>query len=147
MQLVHVPYKGPAPAVTAVLGGEVPVGIGASPAVIPMIQAKRVNALAVTSAKRIGPLPAVPTVAESGFPGFEVTNNHGILAPGGTPAPIVKLLNGEIQSLLQTEEARAKLSTQGLEVVGSTPEEFRNIVKAELERWTRVIREARITVN
>ena len=147
MQLIHVPYKGPAAAVTAVMGGEVQVGIGASPAVIPMIQAKRVQPLAVTSAKRMGPLPSVPTVAESGFPGFEVTNNHGILAPARTPASIIKLLNAEVQAMLQTEAARTRLSTQGLEVIGSTPEEFRAIVKAELTRWTRVIKEAGIAVN
>ena len=146
-QLVHVAYKGPAPAMTAVLGGEVPVGVGASPAAIPMIQAKRVQPLAVTSAKRLGPLPNVPTVAEQGFPGFEVTNNHGILAPAGTPPAIVKVLNAEIQGMLQAEDVRAKLSTQGLEIAGSTPEQFRAITKAELDRWTRVIREARIVVN
>ncbi|HYC47249.1 MAG TPA: tripartite tricarboxylate transporter substrate binding protein [Burkholderiales bacterium] len=146
-QLVHVPYKGPAAAVTAVLGGEVPVGIGASTAVIPMIQAKRVQPLAVTSAKRLGPLPNVPTVAEGGFSGFEVTNNHGILGPAGVAAPIVKLLNAEIQGLLQTEEARAKLASYGLEVAGSTPEEFRRIVQSEFSRWTRVIREAGIVVK
>jgi tripartite-type tricarboxylate transporter receptor subunit TctC len=146
-QLTHVPYKGPAPAMTAVLGGEVPIGIGASPAVIPMIQAKRVQPLAVTSAKRLGPLPNVPTVAEQGFAGFEVTNNHGIMGPAGVPPAIVKLLNTEIQGMLQTEDVRAKLLTQGLEIAGSTPEEFRAITKAELDRWTRVIREARITVN
>jgi len=147
MELLHVPYKGPAPATTAALGGEVQVGLGASTAVIPLIHAKRLNALAVTSATRLGPLPAVPTLAESGFPGLAVTNNHGILAPNGTPASVIKVLNGEIRDLLDKEETRASFAVRGLEVAASSPEEFRAIVMAELARWTRVIKEARIAGN
>jgi tripartite-type tricarboxylate transporter receptor subunit TctC len=147
VELVHVPYKGPAPAVTAVLGGEVQIGVGASTAAIPLVQAKRLNALAVTSANRLSPIPAVPTLAESGFPGVEVTNNHGILAPAGTPVAIVRLINAEVRELLQTADAKAGLAVRGLEVAGSTPEEFRAIVQAELTRWTRLIRDARISVN
>jgi tripartite-type tricarboxylate transporter receptor subunit TctC len=146
-ELGHVPYKGPAPAVTAVLGGEVQVGVGASSAAIPLVQAKRINALLVTGAKRLGPLPGVPTIGESGFPGVEVTNNHGILAPAGTPQAIVKLLSEEINALLRTEEARAGLAARGLDEAASTPEQFRRIVTAELARWTRVIKEAKITAN
>jgi tripartite-type tricarboxylate transporter receptor subunit TctC len=147
MELLHVPYKGPASAVTAALGGEVQVGFGASTAVIPLVQAKRLNALAVTSAKRLGPLPAVPTLGESGHPGLVVTNNHGILAPRGTPESVVKLLNDEIHRLLQTDEARASFAVRGLEPAASTPNEFRAIVAAELARWTRIIKEARIAGN
>ena len=147
MELLHVPYKGPAPAVTAALGGEVEIGFGASTAVIPLVQAKRLNALVVTSAKRLGPLPAVPTLGESGYPGLVVTNNHGILAPSGTPASVVKLINGEIRSLLQTDDARASFAVRGLEAAASTPDEFRAIVTAELARWTRIIKDARITAN
>lgn len=146
-ELGHVPYKGPAPAVTAVLGGEVQVGVGASSAAIPLVQAKRINALLVTGTKRLGPLPGVPTIGESGFPGIEVTNNHGILAPAGTPQAIVKLLSDEINALLRTEEARAGLAARGLDEAASTPEQFRRIVTAELARWTRVIKEAKITAN
>lgn len=147
IELVHVPYKGPAPAVTAAIGGEVQIGAGASPAVIPVVQAKRLNALAVTGPKRLGPLPDVPTVAESGFPGFNVTNNHGIVAPAGTPPAIVKLLNAEIRALVQTEEMKAKFPALGLEPAPSTPEEFTAIVKSELEKWTRVIKDANIKAN
>jgi len=147
IELLHVPYKGPAPAVTAAVGGEVQMGVGASTAVIPVVQAKRLNALAVTSARRLGALPDVPTVAESGFPGFNVTNNHGIVAPAGTPASVVKLLNAEVQALLQVAEIKAKFPALGLETAGSTPEEFREIVKSELEKWTRVIKDANIKAN
>jgi tripartite-type tricarboxylate transporter receptor subunit TctC len=147
IELLHVPYKGPAPALTAVVGGEVQVGVGASSAVIPVFLAKRVNALAVTSAKRLGAVPDVPTVAESGFPGFDVTNNHGIVAPAGTPASVVRLLSAEIQAMMRVEEIRSKFPTLGLEPAASTPEEFTDIVRAELEKWTRVIRDANIKAN
>ena len=147
IQLLHVPYKGPAPAMTAVVGGEVQIAVGASTAALPIVQAKRVHALAVTSAKRLGVLPEVPTVAEAGFPGFDVVNNHGILAPAGTPASVVRLLNAEIRNMLQMDDVKAKFPTLGLEAAGSTPDEFRDIVKAELARWTRVIKDANITAN
>ena len=147
IKIVHIPYKGPAPAIAAVVGGEVQIGIGASTAAVPIVQAKRLNALAVTSAKRLGALPEVPTVAESGFAGFNVVNNHGILAPAGTPASVVRLLNAEIQKMLQMDDVKAKFPALGLEAAGSTPDEFRDIVKAELARWTRVIKDANITAN
>ena len=146
-QLIHVPYKGPAPAATAVVGGEVQIGIGASSAVIPLVQAKRVHALAVTSPKRLGALPDVPSVAESGYPGFSVINNHGIVAPAGTPVPIVRLLNAEVRALLQNEEIRTKFPPLGLEPATSTPEEFTEIVTSELAKWTRVIKDANIKAN
>jgi len=146
-QLIHVPYKGPAPAATAVVGGEVQIGIGASSAVIPLVQAKRVHALAVTSPKRLGALPDVPSVAESGYPGFSVINNHGIVAPAGTPVPIVRLLNAEVRAMLQNEEIRTKFPPLGLEPAASTPEEFTEIVKSELAKWTRVIKDANIKAN
>ena len=146
-QLIHVPYKGPAPAATAVVGGEVQIGIGASSAVIPLVQAKRVHALAVTSPKRLGALPDVPSVAESGYPGFSVINNHGIVAPAGTPVPIVRLLNAEVRAMLQNEEIRTKFPPLGLEPAASIPEEFTEIVKSELAKWTRVIKDANIKAN
>ena len=147
IELLHVPYKGPAPAVTAAVGGEVQIGVGASTAVIPVVQAKRLNALAVTGAKRLGALPDVPSVAEAGFPGFNVTNNHGIVAPAGTPAAIVRLLNAEIRSMLDVEEIRARFPALGLETAPSTPEEFTEIVASELRKWTRVIKDANIKAN
>jgi len=147
LELVHVPYKGAGAAVTAVIGNEVPIGLGAITAAVSAIQAKRMNGLAVTSIRRNGALPAVPTLAESGFPGFDVVNHHGILAPAGTPMPIVRLINAEIQTLLKQEDVRAKFPALGLEAAGSTPEEFTAIVKSELARWTRVIKDANITPN
>src|SRR5262249_54313379 len=101
MQLLHVPYKGGPPSITAAVTGEVQLTLTSLAPAMPMIQAKRLNALAVTSIKRIGALPDVPTVAESGFPGFDVPSTFGILAPAGTPAAVIKLLNAEIRNTLQ----------------------------------------------
>ena len=146
-QLLHVPYKGAPLAIAAAAAGEVQIAMAAITGALPLIQAKRVNALAISSIKRNGALPTVPTVAESGFPDFHVVNNHGIVAPAGTPAPVVKLLSAEIRSIVQLDDVRSKLPALGLEAAGSTSEEFTAIVKSELKRWTRVIEEAHIAPN
>jgi tripartite-type tricarboxylate transporter receptor subunit TctC len=147
MELLHVPYKGAGPAVIALTGGEVQIGFASVASSMSMIQAKRLNALAASSAKRTVALPDVPTVAESGFPGFEVINTYGIIAPAGTPATVVKLLNAEIRNIVQMDEIKAKFVEQGLEATGSTPDEWRALMEAEVAQWARVIKDARITVN
>jgi len=147
MELLHVPYKGGAPVVAALMGGEVLISFASITATMPMIQAKRLHALAVSSAKRVGALPEVPTVAESGFPGFNVTNPFGLLAPAATPAAVVKLLNAEIRAIVQMDDVKAKFAAQGFEAAGSTPQEFRAIAEAEVAQWARVIKAARITIN
>lgn len=147
MELLHVPYKGAGPAVIALTGGEVQIGFSSVASAMSMIQAKRLHALAASSAKRTVALPEVPTVAESGFPGFEVTNTYGILAPAGTPAAVVKLLNAELRNIVRMDEIRAKFVEQGLEATGSTPDEWRALMEAEVSQWARVIKDAQITVN
>ena len=147
MKLLHVPYKGGAPSVLGLAGGEVEIGLGSGTAAIPMINAKRLNALAVTSAKRISALPTVPTIAESGFPGFDATSTFGILAPAGTPAGVIKLLNAEIRNIVQLNDVKATFATQALEAVGSTPDEFKAVTAAEIAQWARVIKDANITAN
>ena len=112
-----------------------------------MVNAKRVNALAITSGKRAEALPGVPTVAESGVPGFDVTLLLGILAPAGTPAAVVKRLNAEIRNVLQMEDIKAKFVDQGTEARGSTPDEYRSLMNAEIAQWARVVKEAGITAN
>ena len=147
MQLIHVPYKGGPAGITALAGGEVEVGFGSVSAAIPLVKAKRLNAVAVTSVKRSSGLPEVPTVAESGFPGFNVANTFGVLAPAGTPAAAVKLLNAEIRRIVQMDDIKAKFAGQGLEAAGSTPDEFKAIIEAEVAQWGRIIKDARITAN
>jgi tripartite-type tricarboxylate transporter receptor subunit TctC len=142
-----VPYKGGAPAVMALVGGEVQLSFASITATLPMIQGKRLNGLAVSSAKRSEALPQVPTLAESGVAGFNVTNPFGLLAPSETPAAVVKLLNAEVRRIVQLDEVRAKFAVQGFEAVASTPAEFRAITEAEQAQWARVIRDAHITIN
>jgi tripartite-type tricarboxylate transporter receptor subunit TctC len=140
----HVPYKGAGPAVVALTGGEVPVALGTTASAMPMIRAKRIVALAVTGGKRVEALADVPTIAESGFPGYSVTVDYGLLAPKGTPRSIVKLLNSEIAKIARMEDVKAKLAIQGFEPAASTPEELRALTKANVELWGRVIRDAGI---
>ncbi len=147
IELLHVPYKGGAPFAIGLTGGEVQIGFPSVAAAIPMINAKRLNALAIASGKRIGVLPDVPTVAESGFPGFDVATTYGIFAPRGTPAGVVTRLNAEIRNIVQMEDIKARFAEQGMEAAGSTPEEWRAMVEAETAQWARVIKSAHITVN
>lgn len=144
MQLLHVPYKGAAPVVAALTSGEVQVGFSSLAAALPMINANRLNALAVTSSKRAKAFPELPTIAESGFPGFDVTPWYGIVAPAKTPSAIVRLLNTEIGKVLQFPDVQANFASQGLEATGSTPERFRTVMAEETKLWARVIKDAGI---
>jgi len=147
VRFLHVPYKGAGPVVLATAGGEVAVGSGGAPAAIPMIKAKRLIPLAVSSAKRIGALPDVPTVAESGIPGFNVTPIFGILAPAATPPEIVNLLSTEIRRIVESDDTKARFLGQALDARSSTSAEFRSIVEAEVAQWARVIKEAGIVAD
>ena len=147
MEILHVPYKGSPPAVTALLGGEVQISFASITAMLPTIQAKRLQALAVSSVKRIAVLPGVPTVAESGYPGFDVSSTFGIFAPAGTPAAVIKLLNAELRKIVQMDDVRAKFTAQALEAAASTPDELKTIIEAEVAQWARVIKDANITAN
>ncbi|MEA3155686.1 MAG: hypothetical protein QOK44_3275, partial [Betaproteobacteria bacterium] len=112
-----------------------------------LVKAGRLNAIAVSSAKRAKSLPNVPTVAESGFPDFDVTPWYGYMAPAGTPKPIVQVLNTEIGRILEMPDVQAAFLTQGLEATRSTPERMRQIMLEELVRWTKVIKDANITAE
>jgi tripartite-type tricarboxylate transporter receptor subunit TctC len=144
IDIVHVPYKGAGPAMTALLSNEVQVMMATTPVALTQVQAKRVRALAVSSRKRSKLVPDLPTIAESGFPGFETDTWYGVLAPLRTPATIVAKINGDINQLLKSREVQAQFEQQGAEPAGGTPEEFRGFAEAELARWTKVIRAARI---
>lgn len=147
IELLHVAYKGAAPTSAALTAGEVKVAFSRVAAALPMIQAKRINALAVTTAKRLETLPEVPTVSESGVPGFDVTITFGVLAPAGTPIAVVNLLNAEIRNIMQMPDVRTRLAAQALAAGMSTPNEYRTITEAETTQWTRVIKDARIPAN
>src|SRR5688572_660306 len=144
VNILHVAYKGTPPILGAVGSGEVHLGYLTLAGVLGSWKAGRINALAVTSAKRVRGAPELPTIAESGLPGYDVTPWYGMLAPAGTPAAIVTLLNTEISRIVQSPDIQEKLVVQGLEPTASTPQQFRQIMQSEIEKWAKVIREAGI---
>ncbi|HEX4325352.1 MAG TPA: tripartite tricarboxylate transporter substrate-binding protein [Burkholderiales bacterium] len=140
VNIVPVPYKGGGPAVVGLLGGQVQMMFAPASAASTYIKAGRLRALAVTTAKRFVLLPDVPTVAESGVPGFEVAANFGLLAPGGTPPAIVQRLNAEVVAALKRPEVRQNFLAAGVEPIGSTPEEFVAVIKAEMATAGKVMK-------
>jgi tripartite-type tricarboxylate transporter receptor subunit TctC len=140
VQMTHVPYKGSAPAVTDLLGGQVDLMFDNMPSVLPHVKAGKLRGIAVTTAKRSPAAPEIPTIAESGVPGFEATSWFGILAPAGTPKEIVTKLNKEIVRILSLPDVKAQLSGQGAEPAGDTPQQFAAHIKAEIAKWEKVVK-------
>lgn len=143
-ELLHVPYRGDAASVTALLGGEIPLIVAPPTAVMPNIKAGKLRALATTGAQRWSAMPEVPTVAEQGVAGYDVSSWAGFMAPAGTPRPVVERLRSETLKALQVAAVRARLEEMGGEARGSTPEEMTAMVSAELKRWTAVVNDAHI---
>jgi len=138
---VHVPYKGGAPALNDLIGGQLSFMIENMPGTMPFVKAGKLRALAVTSAERSPLEPALPTMAESGVPGYEVAGWQGLFAVAGTPAEILARLQAEVAKVLRQPDVRERLAALGAEPVGSTPAEFGAFVRAEHARWGRIIRE------
>lgn len=147
IDLLHVPYKGAAPAVQAVVAGEVQAFCGNLPPTMGQIKAGRVRPLAVTTLARNGELPDVPTVAESGYPGFETVAWFGFFAPKGTPQPIVERFAAEIAEVLRLPDVRDGLIAQGTEPIGSAPAAFRAYVEGEIAKWTKVAQAANVRLD
>ncbi len=146
INMVHVPYKGLSPSLTALLSGEVQL-MFASPAILPQVRSGKLRPLAVTSAKRSQALPEVPTIAESGVPGYETGSWYGMLAPAGTPRAIIDRLNREIVKILLEPELKKSLALEGAEPVGNSPGEFAEYIRLELARWARTIKQASIKME
>lgn len=142
VKLVHVPYKGVNLAMNDVLSGQIQLVVIGIPAAAPHVKAGRLRALALVAAQRSPVLPDVPTVAEAGLPGFEVITWYGILAPAGTPRPIVARLNTELVSIMHAAELKGRLEAMATEPVTSTPEEFADLIKREIAKWSDVVRRA-----
>jgi tripartite-type tricarboxylate transporter receptor subunit TctC len=147
IKVLHVPYKGTGPAVQDTIGGQVQLVFGAVPVTLPHVKAGRLRALAVTTQKRIAAAPDLPTVEEVGFPGYEVTNWHGLVGPKGIPRDIVLRLNREIGEVVKGDEMKKNLVAEGLEPAGGTPERFGEILKNEMARWGKVVKQAGIKVD
>ena len=147
IELQHVPYKGAAQALTDLISGQIDLYASSVPTLIGQVRNHKVRPLAVTSAKRSEQLPDVPTLAESGYKNFDAVTWFGVLAPAGTPAAIVKTLNTEINKVLVLPDVIAKLKSDGGEVMGGTPEAFAALLKAEIPRWGKIVRDSGATID
>ncbi|HEX3678146.1 MAG TPA: tripartite tricarboxylate transporter substrate binding protein [Galbitalea sp.] len=140
ISLVHIPYKGAAPAITDVLAGQVPVMFATTPPAVQYMRTGRLRPLGVTSRERLAVLPTVPTIAESGYPGFELSNWYSLLAPAGTPRPIIDKLAGEIVAILRLPDVRERIAALGNEIETSTPQQFDERIRKEIAMWQKVLK-------
>lgn len=140
IKLTHVPYKGSGPAVIDLVGGHVQLMFGAVSTTLAQLQNGRLRAIAITSPQRWPALPEIPTVAESGIPGFEASSWYGVLAPAGTPAPIVSKLHTDMATAINAPDIRKHLLDLGMSTVANTPREFADVIRNDMARWGKLIR-------
>jgi tripartite-type tricarboxylate transporter receptor subunit TctC len=140
VDMVHVPYKGGAPAMVDLLAGQISMTFGDIPTALPHIRSGRLRSIAVTAAQRSPLLPDVPTIAEQGLPGFDVSAWFGVFTTAGTPRPVVNQLNAEIARILRLPDVREKLLAVGMEPVTNSPDEFAAFVQSEIAKWARVVK-------
>ena len=145
--ITHVPYKGTGPAIVDLLSGQTQLVFAGVPGISAQVRAGRLRALGVSTTRRLAVFPDVPTIAEAGVPGYEATQWYGVLAPAGTPRPVVERLNREIVGVLKTKQMQDRLAADGSEPYASTPEEFAAYIKSEIARWAPVIKAAGIRVD
>jgi tripartite-type tricarboxylate transporter receptor subunit TctC len=141
IDIVHVPYKGGGPAVQDLVGGQVLMGVLGSTPLIPHHKAGRIRIVAFTSKERFAPMPEIPTVHESGFPGFDTSQWLGLLAPRGTPQEVVSRLHLETANALALADVKERLAQAALQPVGNTPGEFAAVIRTDIERWAKLARE------
>jgi tripartite-type tricarboxylate transporter receptor subunit TctC len=146
-KLVHIPYKGSAPAVAALMGGDTDIMFDNVPNIMAQLKAGSVRPLAVTGLKRSSLFPEVPTIAESGVPGYEVNVWFGLQMPAGTPKAIVDQVNQQLAAIYKSEEVTKRFNDQGVEIVASTPEGFANLIKSEIAKWGKVVKDADIKIE
>src|SRR6185295_14608997 len=144
VDLLHVPYKGTGPAVTDLLGGQIDLLFAPAQAVLPHVKAGKLKALATTGARRPETIPDLPTVAESGLPGYEAVGWFGLLAPAATPKPIVERLSADANRVLADRDVRSRMIALGADPRGNTPEEFAHFIRADQAKWAKLMREAGI---
>jgi tripartite-type tricarboxylate transporter receptor subunit TctC len=147
INIVHVPYKGAAPALADLLGGHVQMSFDPLPSSLSNIKSGKLRALAVTTLSRSPSLSDVPTISESGIPGYELNGWSGLLVPAGTPARVVNFLNSHIVKILQMPDVKSRFTSMAFEVIGNTPEEFQRFIGREVEKWGKVVRSANISAD
>jgi tripartite-type tricarboxylate transporter receptor subunit TctC len=140
VRMTHVPYKGASPAITGLMGGEIAMYVSTIPAASPMLKSGRIKALGVTSAKRIAALPELPTIAESGLAGYEVTNWWGVVLPAGPPRDILARVHQDVMRVLKLPDVQGRFAGEGGDVVANTPEEFAAFIREEIPKWTKAIK-------
>ena len=145
IKLVHIAYKGAAPAIADLLGGQIPAGIANVPALLPLVQSARLRALAVTGAQRFAQWPSVPTMAESGMPGYDVTSWYGVCAPAGTPRPVIEKVNAGLSAVLRAPDVQQRMNEMVIDAAPTSPEAFAAFIRAETDRWAKVVKDAGIT--
>ncbi len=142
VKTLHIPYKGGGPALTAVLGGEADLSVLSASAVMPHVNTGRLRALAITSPRRMSALPQIPTVAESGVPGYDFASWVGVMAPGSTPAALIGAINSVMVRAARAPELVARFTRDATDVVANSPAEFRGFIQAEARRWAKVVRDS-----
>jgi tripartite-type tricarboxylate transporter receptor subunit TctC len=147
IDLVHVPYKSGGLSAAALLAGEVAVSFNTIPSALPYVKAGRLRAIGVSSPQRSPAVPSVPTIAEMGYPGFSASGIAGLVAPAGTPAEAINRVHAEVVKLLKLPAVVERFAVLGLDPVGSTPAEFAQFIKADLEKWTRLTKELNLTLQ
>jgi tripartite-type tricarboxylate transporter receptor subunit TctC len=147
INVVHVPYKGTSPALTDTISGQTQVVFGTVASTLPFIKSGQLKALAVTTSTRLPALPDVPTIAESGYANFQVSNWHGLVGPKGMPADVVTKLNKAINEVLKAPGMDTQMATDGLSAAGGTPEEFGAILKRETDNWGQLVKTKGIKLN
>lgn len=147
VRLVHVPYKGAAMGLNDVIGGNVELYVSSIPTLIGHIKNGKIRALAVTSVNRVDDLPQVPTVAEVGYKGFEAVTWFGVLGPAGLPKDVVEKVNAEVNKALGAEDVKKKLEDQGVDIAGSTPEAFGKLVRDDIAKWGRIVKDSGAKVD
>ena len=139
VQMIHIPYRGSGPAMIGLLAGEAPVMFLPAINAVPQLASGRLRALAVTSRERLAAMPELPTVAESGLPGYESSQWYGLLAPAGTPAEVLDVLNARVSNIMQSADMKARMTSDGLVPIGGSREQFAVHIKSEIAKWAKVI--------
>ncbi|HEV8520606.1 MAG TPA: tripartite tricarboxylate transporter substrate binding protein [Burkholderiales bacterium] len=147
VRMTHVPYKGGGPALTDLIAGQISLVFATSQTGLPQVKAGRLRALAVTTPERIPAEPNLPTVAESGVPGYEVTNWHGLIGPKGLPRAVVNRMHDEVANLIKLKDMEDRLQADGMSPAGGTSEQFYEQIRKELDQWRQVVTRARIKIN
>jgi tripartite-type tricarboxylate transporter receptor subunit TctC len=142
VNIVHVPYKGTGGQLTSVVSGETQMTFASVPAALPFVKSGRARAIALGSAKRSAALPDLPTVAESGLPGFDLSAWNGVMAPRGTPNAIIMQINREMRRIIEIPEIRERAAAQGADLVVNSPQEFTTYVQAQIQKWAKLVRES-----